>query len=190
VAQLSSAAQVTDENARFFAAPVPVIVHIISATLYCALGAFQFVPSLRQRRPRWHRYAGRLLVPTGLAAAGSGVWMALFYPRPPADDVALTWMRLIVGPAMIAAIVLGFAAVRRHDFARHRAWMIRGYALGIGAGTQLLTHLPWMLLVGPPTGSPRAVLMALGWLINLAVAEWIIRRPTVRRTALVPVETR
>src|SRR5215210_4031058 len=74
VTQLTAGATVTAENARFFASPAPVLVHIGSASLYCLLGAFQFVPALRRRRP-WHRISGRLLVPLGLAAALSGLWM-------------------------------------------------------------------------------------------------------------------
>lgn len=190
MAELSSGAEVTSGNARFFAAPVPVVVHIISATLYLTLGAFQFVPGLRRRRPAWHRMAGRILVPAGLASALSGLWMTLFYPRPVGDGVSLTPLRLVFGTAMVAAIVLGFAAIRRRDIPHHRAWMMRGYAIGLGAGTQAFTHLPWLLLVGTPGEGARFVLMALGWLINLAVAEWIIRRPSVRRPAYVGLETR
>jgi hypothetical protein len=67
--------------------------------------------------------------------------------------------------------------------------MIRGYAIGQGAGTQAFTHLPWILLLGTPGELPRAVLMAAGWVINIAVAEWIIRRPSIR-PALVRLETR
>ena len=65
----------TEENARFFDLPVPILVHIVGATTFCVLGAFQFMPSLRRRRPRWHRWSGRVLVPAGLAAALSGMWM-------------------------------------------------------------------------------------------------------------------
>ena len=32
--------------------------------------------------------------------------------------------------AMVASIVLGFAAIRRREVARHRAWMIRASVLG------------------------------------------------------------
>ncbi|GAA0934369.1 DUF2306 domain-containing protein [Nonomuraea longicatena] len=78
---------------------------------------------------------------------------------------------------MAASLVLGFAAVRRRDFRRHRAWTMRAYAIGVAAGTQAFTQLPWMLLVGPLDETPRALLVAPGWVINLAVAEWIIRRP-------------
>lgn len=175
--ELAGAAEGTAENARFLASPVPVAVHVVGATLYCLLGAFQFAPALRRRRPRWHRRAGRLLVPLGLAAALSGLWMTLFFPRPPADDVLLTPVRLVFGGAMVACLVLGVTAIRRRDIAAHRAWMARAYAIGLGAGTQVLTHLPWMLLVGPPSGMPRVVLMLTGWVVNLAVVEWALRRP-------------
>jgi uncharacterized membrane protein len=178
VAQLAGGAQVTPENARFFAAPLPVVVHIFSASVYCVLGAFQFAPGLRRRSLGWHRAAGRLLVPCGLAAALSGLWMTLFYPQPPGDGDLLTCFRLVFGAAMLLSIGLGFAAVRRRDIVRHRAWMVRAYAIGLGAGTQVLTHLPWILIVGKPDELSRALLMLAGWVINLAVAELaLLRRP-------------
>lgn len=176
VTELSGGAALTPENARFVTSPVPVVVHIVGASLYCLLGAFQFVPGLRRRRPGWHRTAGRVLVPFGLAAALSGLWMTVFYARPPADDLLLTPIRLVFGTAMAACLVLGVAAIRRRDIPRHRAWMARGYAIGLGAGTQVFTHLPWVLLLGAPDETTRAVLMGAGWVINLAVAELVILR--------------
>ena len=50
--QLNGGAAIMPENARFFASPIPVVLHIVSVSLYAILGAFQFVPSLRQRRKR------------------------------------------------------------------------------------------------------------------------------------------
>ncbi len=94
---------------------------------------------------------------------------------PAADNTLGDAFRLFFGSAMAAAVVLGFVTVRRRDFRAHRAWMIRGYAIAMGAGTQVFTHLPWVLLVGAPTGNTRALLMLAGWVINLAVAEWAIR---------------
>lgn len=126
VVQLSVGVAVTPENARFVGDPAPVVVHIVAATLYCLLGAFQFVPSLRRRHPRWHRVAGRLLVPAGIAAALAGVWMALFYPLLPIDGALLIGLRVSFGAAMAVSIVLGFVAILRRDLVRHRAWMIRG----------------------------------------------------------------
>jgi len=52
----------------------------------------------------------------------------------------------------------------------------RAYALGQGAGAQVLVLLPWMLISGESGGRVRDLLMTLSWAINLGVAEWIIRR--------------
>lgn len=181
--QLASGATITPENARFFAAPLPVVLHIVSVTVFALLGAFQFPPGFRRRRPRWHRIAGRLLAPAGLIAALSGLWMAHFYPWPEFDGTLLYVLRLIFGTAMAGSILLGVVAIRRRDFAAHRAWMIRGYAIGMGAGTQFFTHLPWMLFPDLQSETLRAALMAAGWVINLVVAEWIIRRKSSRPRA-------
>lgn len=174
--ELAGGAAVTPANARFLAVPLPVVAHIIGATLYGLVGAFQFAKEFRRRRPGWHRTAGRILVVCGLVTALSGLWMTVFYPRPVGDGDLLAAFRLVFGTAMAVSLVLGFVAVRRRDFRRHRAWMIRAYAIGVAAGTQAFTQLPWILLVGPLDETPRALLVGAGWIINLTVAEWIIRR--------------
>lgn len=177
---LASGGDVTPDNVRFFALPLPVILHILGATTYLVLGAFQFVPSLRQRHPRYHRLAGRVLIPAGLVGAASGLWMTAVYDLPATDGGLLPLVRWVFGLAMIAALVLGLVSVRRREFAAHRAWMIRAYAIGIAAGTQVFTTLPWMLTGGLDATS-KTLAMTLGWVLNLAVAEVIIRRATPRR---------
>jgi len=173
--ELTTGAEVTPANARFFASPIPVVAHILGATTYLVLGALQFVPRLRRGRPSWHRIAGRILVPAGVIAALSGMWMGVFYERPVYDMV----VRLVFGAAMAASILLGLRAVLRRDFDTHRAWMIRGYAIGIGAGTQVLTALAWIIATGgaQPDGPTTCALLVAGWVINLAAAEAVIRRP-------------
>ncbi|WP_066374382.1 DUF2306 domain-containing protein [Herbidospora mongoliensis] len=184
---LSSGGPVTPENVRFFDMPSPVIAHIFAALIYSLLGAFQFVPSLRSRP--WHRRAGRVLLPAGLVVALSGIWMTLWYDVPDIDSgFAIVGLRLATGGAMALALVLGFLAVRRRDFTTHRAWMIRAYALAMGAGTQVFTHLPFVFTGAVPDATGRTIAMAAGWAINIAVAEWAIRRaasgPSRRPTSL------
>jgi uncharacterized membrane protein len=177
VVGLASGAEITPDNARFFAVPLPVVLHIFSASLFCILGAFQFAPGFRRRRPGWHRGAGRLLVLCGLAAGLSGLWMTQFYPLyPHLQGDLLYGFRVLFGSAMVLSIALGLAAIRRRDIAQHRAWIIRGYAIGQGAGTQALVGLPWLLIFGKSSELNNALMMGTCWIINLAVAEWIIRR--------------
>lgn len=181
LSELTGGAAVTPQNARFFDLPLPVLIHIPAAIVYSMLGAFQFVPSLRRGgrgRFSWHRVAGRILVPAGLLVGLSGLWMAVFYDLPEGDGDVLLVLRLIFGSGMVVSIVLGLLAIRRRDFVSHGAWMARGYAIGVAAGTQALVSIPWLLLVGPAGELTRAVLMGSAWVINLAVAEYFIRRRT------------
>jgi len=172
--ELTGAATITPDNERFFTSPIPVVTHIVSVTVYSLLGAFQFVPSLRGRRG-WHRIAGRILVPAGLLAALSGLWMTVSYSLPASDGDALVVIRLVFGWAMVASIALGIVAITRRDFVAHGAWMTRGYALGTAAGTQsLIMIVPSILGTLDPV--TKAALMAASWVINLAVAEYVIRR--------------
>lgn len=183
LSQLAGGAQVTPENARFFASPIPVVIHILSASLFSVLGALQFAPTFRRRNVRWHRTVGTwLLTPSGIAAALSGLWMAQFYPWPAGDGELLYVFRLIFGSAMLTSLLLGAYTAWRRDYSRHGQWMMRGYAIGLGAGTQVFTHLPWFILFGVPGELPRALLMGAGWVINIAIVEWVIHRQRIHRT--------
>jgi hypothetical protein len=117
-------------------------------------------------------------------AALTGLYMTLVFPWPPDDGVALYVERLVFGTGMLASLVMAIDAIRRRAFAEHGEWMIRAYAIGMGAGTQVLTHLPYYVLVGRPHEAMRAVLMGAGWVINVIVAEWIIRSGVRRRVAM------
>jgi uncharacterized membrane protein len=171
--------QLLPDNPRIDASPVPVVVHVVAAALYAFLGAFQFSARLRRRRPGWHRSAGRVLVGAGLLVAVSGLWMTLFYTGAPGGELLWT-VRLVVCSAMVTSIVLGFTAIRRRDIVAHRAWMVRAYALAVGAGTQVFTQGIGEGLFGTSDLS-TGLSISSGWVINAAVAEWVIRRPAARR---------
>jgi len=65
-----------------------------------------------------------MLLPCGLVAALSALWMTQFYPPgidPPAnfDGPFLYAIRLLAASAMAWSLCLGFAAVRRRDDTLH-----------------------------------------------------------------------
>lgn len=156
---------------------LPVVLHIIGATVFVLLGAFQFSARLRRSTPAWHRNAGRVLIGVGLLAAFSGLWLGVFSSYPSGSGELLLAFRVLAGLGMALSIILGFAAIRRRDIRRHRAWMIRAVALGLGAGTQVFT-LGFGQAVFGASELSYALLNGAGWLINLTVAELVIRRRT------------
>jgi len=185
VTTLVGGAPVTPDNLRFVTSPIPVLLHIVSVTLYSLLGAFQFSTGLRRRWPGWHRAAGRILIGAGLVAALSGLWMASFYAIVPADSPLLHTLRLFFGAAMVVSLILGLVAIRRRNIGQHQAWMRRAYAIGLGAGTQALILIIPVILFGKPDPDSLALLMGAAWVINLVVAEWLIRWPSRPRSRAV-----
>jgi hypothetical protein len=187
VAGLDAPAQITDENARFVGSPLPVVLHVVGVTLYALLGAFQFSAGIRRRWPRWHRWSGRVAAPAGLVSALTGLWMAAAYDIPARlQGPVLLWVRLAVGTAIVIFIVQGIAAILRRDVPRHEAMMIRAYALSQGAGTQVVVFLPLVPIFGEIHFLARDLLMTFTWSLNLAIAEWIIRRRAKPRSVTVP----
>lgn len=173
----------TTENARFFDLPAPILVHIVGATAFLVLGALQMWPSFRRRRPRWHRWSGRVLVPAGVAGGLAGMWMAAFSDVPAHDNALLMWLRLVFGAGMVGGLVLGVRAIRRRDVRTHRRWMARAYAIAQASGTQALFLGPVVVVSGQPAGNFKAIVMGAAWVVTIAVAEWLVRRAEVREAA-------
>jgi hypothetical protein len=127
------------------------------------------------------RWVGRP-VPFGLLVGLSGVWMTVFYPRPEGASDLLYALRLFFGFGMILSIIIGFISIRRRDVNQHKAWMTRAYAIGMGAGTQVLTGMVGALILGKVNEFENALLMGAAWVINLAIAEWSIRKDSTWQT--------
>lgn len=175
--ELAGGTVTTPANTRPGAA-IPLILHAVSGTVFTVLGAFQFPTAGRSRgRARvWHPRAGRLLVLAGATAALTALWLTLFFSDTRGSGVLLYLFRLAFGVAMVACLVAGVVAIRRGGALRHRAWMIRAYAIGLGASTQIVTLGVGGALIGDGELG-TALLTAAGWMINLGVAEWVIRQP-------------
>jgi uncharacterized membrane protein len=179
ITELAGSSEIMPSDTRFSASPLPVVLHILSVSVYTFLGAFQFAPGFRQKRPGWHRASGRLLIVCGLLVGLSAIWMTLLFPLKSGTGQLLYAFRLLFGSLMIVSIIRGFTTIRRGDVGRHRAWMMRGYVIGLSAGTQMLMLVVWEVIIGPPNELSHDLLMGAAWVINLAVAEWSIRRRSI-----------
>jgi uncharacterized membrane protein YozB (DUF420 family) len=169
-----------------------LVAHILTAAVALVLGPLQFVPAVRARR-RWHRRIGRAYLLAGVVpSAVTAIPVALLSGRP------LTQVGLTI-PAVGWLVTAGLAvrAIRRRDPEAHRSWMTRNYALTFLAVTSRalvpLMLLASALLTGTSIGSLSAsvpdlipVGQVLGWVVNLAVAEVLIRRRAARIRAAGP----
>ncbi len=176
ILRLLQLAGVSDVMPPAQAPALPLVLHICGALLYTILGAFQFSAAIRRRWPAWHRAAGRVALVGASLIVVSALWLTASYATVSAGGIILAAFRLAVVATMAVAIGIGLAAAIVRDIPRHRAWMIRAYALGLGAATQMLVLMvAEMVSGGAPSELNRALLMGLAWGINLVVAEWAIR---------------
>jgi uncharacterized membrane protein len=175
--QSNSATIITPANQRFFADPLPIVAHSLSGIVFLILGALQFAPRLRRPKPGWHKMLGRILIPSGLVVAFSALWMAQVYVMPKYDGALVYGTRMLFGGWMILTIVLGTVAIYRRDFSNHGVWMTRAYAVGAGGSTQVFTAAPLFLFFPEHLNDlTRAISLGAGWVFNVALAEWVIRR--------------
>jgi uncharacterized membrane protein len=173
--QLAGGPPIMPADQRFTVSPAAVVLHVLASAVFALAGAFQFLPRLRSRGRSWHRRAGRVVAAAGLLVAGSALWLTLGYTPKPGTGDLLHLARLVVASATAASLLLGVAAIRRRDLTAHRAWMLRAYALGLGAATQVFTEGFGGALFG--TGVLASDLEKIaGWVLNLLLAEYVIRR--------------
>ena len=70
VLELAGGPPIIPENTRALAAPIPIMLHILSSFLFCIVGALQFLPSIRRHYPAAHRALGRTIAIAGCISAG------------------------------------------------------------------------------------------------------------------------
>jgi uncharacterized membrane protein len=170
-----------EDSQRLASVPISFFLHSLTGVLFGVLGPLQFVRALRLRFGTLHRLSGRIFV-----LAGGGLALSALALLLQVESIAtglLDTARGIFGLALIAALVMGVAAARAHDLIRHRAWMVRAYAIGMGTGTVALVMFPIYLITGePPKGLGSDVVVVGMWLLNIALGEWIVRRLALPRT--------
>ncbi len=179
IVEVAGGPAVLPANDRFGSFPLPLVLHILGAAVYTLVGVGQFRPRFRREHLDWHRRAGRVLAGSGLLVAISALWMTLSFEAQPGSGSMLYLFRVTFASAMATCLVLGITTMRHGDFASHRAWMTRAYAIGLAAGTQVFTEGIGQAIFG--TGVLTADLAkGAGWAINLAIAEHTIRHPAGR----------
>ena len=169
-------------RAAFEAHAGAISTHIFASAVALALGPAQFSQRLRQRRPALHRWIGRVYLGVGVGVGGvAGLVMAMHasggaWARVGFASLALAWL---------ATGVLAYRAARRREFAAHRRWMVRNFALTFAAVT-LRIYLPSAFVAGIAFERSYPVIAWLCWLPNLLVAELVFNRGSGRTLAVPP----
>ena len=148
-----------------------LVTHIFTGFVAVVTGIAQFVPWLRNRYPRVHRWTGRVYF---AAVFPSAVFAFVVACLSLAGLASLAPLSLLAVLWFVSA-VQGLRYARARDFHAHRVWMIRNYAITAGAVTGRLWALA-LFAVFPNDLVTFATANWLGLVLNLLVAEWWIQR--------------
>lgn len=118
-------------DAHFAAKAGMTLVHIVPSLLFVLLVPLQFVSSLRQRHPRWHRWTGRMIVVLGLVLGMSALWLSAH----PVGGLAEGTATIFFGSFFLFALGKVWWHIRNGRVELHREWATRMVAIAVGAAT-------------------------------------------------------
>jgi hypothetical protein len=163
-------------NSRALAAPIPIIIHIITSFIFCIFGIIQFIHTIRKKYPSLHKKVGIIVILSGLVSATTAMWMTHNYTFPHGlQGSLLYWSRFFFSLAMIALIVFSVMNLINGRFKKHGNNLLRAYSIGQGASTQTVLGISWMLIYkAQAQGTQRDFLMLFAWVINFLIIETYI----------------
>jgi len=188
-----------------------ILLHIAGGIVAIAVGLFQFVGSMRNAYPGVHRALGYVYLSAVFLAGCAGLWLVpdtrMFAAQGLSDLTAIDLSRLGLSPSFLGysasstfspnqffLVMVGFGTLavawlltaalaliraRQLRFEQHRAWMMRSYSLTFAAATIRLAALPLLVLTRDPVVAITCTFWS--WILNLVVAEWLIRRGSAVR---------
>jgi uncharacterized membrane protein len=119
-------------DAHFAGRRTITLAHILPGMLFMVLGPLQFIPALRAKHPQFHRWAGRIFLAASAVIGISGLTMAAGETIGGLDEKAAIFL---FGTFFLVALGKALWHALHREFAQHREWMIRGYAIGLAVAT-------------------------------------------------------
>ena len=157
---------------------VAFFVHVYASLWVLLAGFTQFSERIQSYYPRLHRTFGYIYVTDVLLITGpAGLLMGMYANGGLPSKIAFVTLAIL----WIACTATALVKAKQGDFAAHRRFMMRSYALTLSAVT--LRAWKWGITHSvelPPMDIYRAVAW-LGWVPNIIAAEFLIRRHTLRK---------
>ncbi len=153
-------------------------IHVFTSMLPLLAGFTQFAPSVLKKWPLVHRTMGRVYVITVCFITGpASLIMACYANGGITSRIAFGTLALL----WLGTTAMGWRTVLRRKWQVHREWMMRSYALTLSAITLRVWKYLIILILEPHPMDVYRVVAWLGFVPNLLVAEWLIRRRRITR---------
>lgn len=147
-------------------------MHFIGGAVALGIGWLQFLKNFRSKYLSIHKKMGYAYIfSVVLCSSPAAFYMALY---------ANGGFNNVMGFGMMAVCWFGFTlmafrCIRKGNIDAHERWMIRSFAVTLGAVT-LRIFMPLMIVLGVSEIEAYQTIAWFCWVPNLFVAEWIIQR--------------
>jgi hypothetical protein len=119
-------------------------LHFAAGGVILALGCIQLIAPLRARYPQVHRWIGRVYVLAALCAGVGG--LTFIFAKGTIGGAAMDLGFGLYGALTVLAAAQAYRYARARDFAQHRAWAMRLFALAIGSWLYRMDYGFWFML--------------------------------------------
>ncbi|RAW01120.1 DUF2306 domain-containing protein [Pseudochryseolinea flava] len=148
-------------------------VHVFSSIFLLIAGFTQFFSPLKKRYSAVHKLVGKMYVVILLFISGpAGLIMAFYANGGWTSQLAFVTLSFF----WLWTTAKAWLAIRDRDFVSHGEWMIRSFALTLSALTLRAWKFVLVMILHPPPMTLYMIVAWLGWIPNLLLAEWLIRK--------------
>lgn len=148
-------------------------VHVYSAVFVLLAGFTQFNGKILTKYPQLHRWLGYLYVSfVLLLASPSGIFIGWFANG---GLIAKTSF-IILGVLWFWFTLKATLLILKRKITAHKQFMYRSFALAASAVTLRLWKVILVYLFHPAPMDVYQIIAWLGWIPNLLIAEWLIKK--------------
>ncbi|MDD2983636.1 MAG: DUF2306 domain-containing protein [Crocinitomicaceae bacterium] len=153
--------------------------HVYSSIFIIVLGLTQFSKTIRTRFGLIHKISGKSYIALVLLLASpSGLVMAFYANGGLIPQISFSILAILWFLFTLKALLY----IKARNFQKHRAFMIRSYALTLSAISLRLFKFGIVSIFELPPMDTYKIISVLSWTINLIIAELIIRKLHQQKT--------
>jgi hypothetical protein len=162
-------------------------LHFLAGGIILILGCIQLLASVRRHMPILHRISGRVYLLACLTTSIGG--MVFIAARGTIGGAVMDLGFGLYGVLMFVCVLQTYRSARRQEFARHRAWALRLFALAVGSWLYRMEYGLWFMFtdaIGHQddfSGWFDQVMSFFFFVPNLLVVELIVRSQHLQQAA-------
>lgn len=154
---------------------VMIQLHIALAIIALITGPLGLSRAMRMKKPHLHRWNGRIYVMVIVFNILPGYYVALYAN----GGIWSTIGFFILNTLWLLTTINGYRFIRKGQVHRHRSWMLRSFFLTFANLTIYILVTILQYVAGLPYGFSYSLGAWLAFMINLVLAEIVIRKSSI-----------